>query len=66
MRACFHVWIVASTGDAMFRVRRNYWSRNTANSFVRRGCPGYAAQLKGKRAVVLRCMPGLNCEGDHQ
>ena len=34
---CYHIWITADGGDAMFRRRVCYASRSTAKTIIRRG-----------------------------
>ena len=58
--SCYHVWIFASTGNALMRRRRCY-SRSAANQYVRRGCPGASVWDGVKSAIVLQCHPYCPC-----
>ena len=54
----YHVWKVADKGNAMFRVRKNFRTRQAAHAWLDRN--GFSKQqIKGpmKVGVVLACKP---------
>lgn len=64
MESCYHIWTLSMGGNGMFRLRRCFKSRATANTIARRGVTGdrgnqYVDNLSPK--MVLKCQPGCPC-----
>ena len=57
---CYHVWVLASGGDAMFRRARCY-TRSGAQAAVRRGLTGFAVHLNEARPTVTLKCAGETC-----
>lgn len=72
MTTCYHIWTTAMGGNGMFRLRRCFNSRHTANTVARRGVTGdkggqYINHLAPR--VVMKCQPGCPCgpgRNEHQ
>ena len=64
MAKCYHIWTVADGGNGMFRLRRCFSSRSTANTVAKRGVTtdrGTQYVDKMAQKQVLKCLPGCPC-----
>ena len=61
---CYHIWSEADGGNCLFRLRRCFKAKSTADTTARRGAYGeQGAQYidKGRKQMVMRCLDGCPC-----
>lgn len=64
---CYHIWVEASSGNAMIRIPRCFKSRSAAKTTARRGITGDRTDApyvdRTRKPMVLQCRPDCPCCG---
>ena len=61
---CYHIWTVAVGGNGLFRLRKCYKSRSTANTTAKRGVYGDQGAMRVEpeaKKIVMQCLPDCPC-----
>lgn len=64
MGECYHIWIVADGGNAMFRLKRCFRAKSTADTTARRGVVGDRGAQRvetGVKKIVAKCYDDCPC-----
>ena len=61
---CYHIWTVADGGNAMFRMKRCFKAKSTADTTVKRGSAGERGSQHlntETKSMVSKCHTGCPC-----